>query len=49
VFGVVISILAASPIPSPSPGAGLRNGASVVILIVIAGALLATLSRLRRH
>jgi hypothetical protein len=49
VIGVVISILAASPIPSPSPGPGLRNGASVVILIVIAGALVATLSRLRRR
>jgi len=46
---VVFWVLAATPIPSPSPGAGLRNGASVVILIVIAGALVATLSRLRRR
>ena len=46
---VVFSMLAATPIPSPSPGAGLHNGAGVVVLLVIAGALVATLSRLRRR
>jgi hypothetical protein len=46
---VIFWVLASTPIPSPSPGAGLRNGAGVVILVLIAGALLATLSRLRRR
>jgi hypothetical protein len=49
VTSVVFSILAASPVPSPSPGAGIRNGAGFVILGVLAGALLLTLSRLRRR
>jgi hypothetical protein len=48
VTAVVFSILCASPIPNPSPAAGIRNGAGFVVLLVLAAALLLTLSRLRR-